>query len=526
MAKMTHLCGVVLALATLSASAAEKALPAGPEGTRPAKDRRGRFIGWHLGIEKNPITIIPPGLDKHRLGAPVAATALAHDYSPRNVTTLAQWKPVRADIRQRVLKFLEPMPPSNLPLDAKVESTKDKGDYTLRRVSVAFTKTERGQIGLVIPKGLPTPAPALIMYGAYGCGIDKSTEDVYSRAYGVHLARLGMVVAVLDHWYEKYEKHGEGAIMPLAASIHMGRRTVDYFLTQKDLVNPKQIVVYGHVYGAEIAPFLTGLDDRIAGCATSSSSDEVIQRTMPYWPGPVWMGRSRGLGCIQRYSPRMFVGARRYDLGATHGEGNREAAKVPFLSQEHRALMAPRPYLSMQENTQLLDSLRPVYALYDKPGPVQAITHKWKTNLSIVAQEYMMDFFLTNVCGITPGKAPEKVVKEILAGIKSSDAGKQLRAARLAGWWKPKLAAEGLDRLIGSKDPAVRAAAAKALGRVGDMKRLVKHIRHADPTVRLAVVEAMHVHGDEDVFEVLAEHETDKDKWVHEAKCQTMNLVD
>ena len=437
--------------------------------------------------------------------------------------TAEQWEAVRADIVKRIRTFLGTIPSRDLPLGAKAEPVVDKGDYTTQIVTVAFDKGVRGRLCVVAPKGLPAGAPAVILYGAYGNGIDKLTGQVYSRAYAVHLARLGVVAVALDHWYEQFGTNGEGQIVPLAASIHMGRRAVDYLLARKD-VHPKRIAVFGQVYGAEIAPFVAALDPRVAACVTSSSSDEVITNDMHYWAGPVWVGRSRGLGCIQRYQPRQFTGTRTFNFGEIAGEHGLTNPRLPFLSQELRAAVAPRPFLSVQEDRQFMDSLRPVYAVLGKPDSVQAITHRWKTNVPVIAQEYVVDFLLAELAGIRAGEAPAKVIAEIVTGLKSGSPADQLRACRLAAWWKPPQASASLAALIGSKDVAVRRAAAKALGRVGDMKRLLGHLTHADPVVRLAVVEAMHAHADTEAWEALLENESDADKWVREAKFQTMQI--
>ena len=519
-----------------------------PEGAREVTNERGELTGWEVGLESNAITIVPSGLDKLRSGAAYAPTAITHDFKRRSLTTVAEWEKYRAEIRQRILGFLAKLPPRDLPLDARIEPPKpqqdqakaegetgrgvhkkfppykDTEDLEVRLVSLAFSKERRGRLCLVIPKGLPAPAPAVIMYGAFGNGIEQMTEGVYSRAYAVHLARLGLVVAVLDHWYDEFGKSGEGETIPLGASIHTGFRALDYLLTQKGLVHPRRIAVVGHVYGAEIAPFLAGLDDRVAACVTSCSSDEVITDSMAYWGGPSWMGGSRGLGAVRRYQPYMFIGTRRYDLGVSHGESGVSAPTLPFLSQEYRALVAPRPFLSIQEDVHFMEAVLPVYELYGKADAVACITHKWKTNLPVNAQEFMLDFLLERMCGIQPGKPPEPIVKQILANLGSKDAARQAQAARLAGWWKCKQAVKELDGLLGSKDAAVRRAAAKALGRAGAVKQLLKHLKHADPVVRLAAVESLQLHGDQDAFHALARGPADKDRWVGEATFQTLEI--
>ena len=262
----------------------------------------------------------------------------------------------------------------------------------------------------------------------------------------------------------------------------------------------------------------------MAGCVTSCSSDEVITNDMHYWSGPCWMGSSRGLGCIKRYQPYMFIGARRYDIGQAAGEHGVVTPRLPFLSQECRALAAPRPFLSIQEDPHLADAVRPAYELYRKGRNIAAIAHRWKTNLPVNVQEYMLEFLLERLCDIKPGQAPKSIVEAIRVELKSADPARQLRAARLACWWRPVAVAAELQGLIGSDNVAVRRAAAKALGRIGRMDLSLKHLGHPDPVVRLAVVEAMQLHGTPEAFELLSQNASDPDRWVREAKFQTLQV--
>ena len=520
---------IALAAAALILAAAAAAGPFKPPAdSRKVLDVKGVFQGYAIGMASNPLTILPPGLNERNPGESWSPARITHDFKPRAVSSVAEWEKVRADIRKRIGDFLGKLPPRDLPLDAKVEGETDGGDYTVRVVSLAFDKERRAKIGMVFPKGAVTPAPAIILYGAYDNGIEKMAGEVYSRAYAIHLARLGFVTIVQEHWYEEFKTSGDSEVIPLAASVYMGLRTMDYLATVKE-VDPKRVAVFGHVYGAEIAPFLAAMDDRVAAVITSCSSDEVISNNMAYWGGPSWMGGSRGLGCIQRYERYMFVGTRKYELGESLGERGVAVPTLPFLSQEVRAMAAPRPFLSIMEDSTFTDSIRPAYDLYgDKAGEVTAIAHRWKTNLPVVAQEYMADFLLRNVCGIDAA-SPEaaKIAPTILAGLKGEDPAGQLRAARLAVWWKcaDKDVVAELEKLVKfSKDVAVARTAAHALGRAGAMKVLIQQIKHPDAGVRLAVVEAMQLHGGDDDFDVLRQNASDVDRWVREAKFQTNEI--
>ncbi|OPX24702.1 MAG: hypothetical protein B1H04_01595 [Planctomycetales bacterium 4484_123] len=160
---------LTLGLWALQAEASDK-----PPGARELRDRRGELVGWAPGPEFNPITIIPADLDKRRPGRPWSPTAITRDFRRRSVTGPGQWQAVRQDIKGRIRRFLGEMPDRKLPLGAKVERQSDRGDYTTALVSLAFSKTERAELCLVVPKGVPAGAVTVIMYGAFGNGMKSS----------------------------------------------------------------------------------------------------------------------------------------------------------------------------------------------------------------------------------------------------------------------------------------------------------------------------------------------------------------
>jgi len=499
---------VAAGLCLSTSGAADAAPPQKPDGAVEVKDRNGRFTGWGIGIKTNLLQIVPPGVGA-QVDAGRSPLKLTHEYAPRDIDTVAKWEEARADTRKRILGYFGQVPSAKLPLDVKVEAEEDREDLRYRLVSVAFNAEHRGKIGLLIPKGIPTPAPAVIIYDGFGGGIDRLFKGVYSRSFGPHLARCGFVVVGLNHWYDRYGK--SDTLAPLGASTHMATRAVQYLLTQPKLVDPKQIGVFGHTYGGELSPFAAAMEERIAACVSSCSGNLSLPREYHF---PPWSGRSSGLGCVARVQPMMMSGNRPIDVRGT----------LPFLTQEFLALIAPRPYLGIQNDQELHECIRTVWQLYDQAEALEAITHKWKENQPVNARDYMTDFFLTHMRGIQPGKAPEAVVKEILADLKSGDEAKGLRAIRLAAWWRCKPAKPELVKRLTDKDPAQRRAAAMALERIGAMKELLPHLTHSDPIVRLTVVEAMQLHGDKEAFDALAEHEDDKDKWVRECKAQTIQV--
>ncbi len=487
---------------------AEPMLLEKPQGAKEVTSPQGNVTAWAVGIETNLLQIIPPGTGEieGQSGSPLLMT---REYDQRSVQTRQQWEQLRQDIRKRILGYFGEVPSAELPLEAKVEQTEDRGDLVFRLVSVAFSGHRRAKIGLLIPKGIPTPAPAVIVYDGFGGGIDRLFNGVYSRSFGTHLARCGFVVVGLNHWYDRY---GESeTLAPLGASTHMATRAVQYLLSEPELVHPMQIGVFGHTYGGELAPFAAAMEERIAACVSSCSGNMVLPR---HYHFPPWTGRSSGLGCVARVRPMMMSGRRPIDVSGT----------LPFLTQEFLALIAPRPYLGIQNDQALHECIRTVWKLYGRESALEAITHKWKENEPVNARDYVTDFFLRHMRGIRPGQPREAVVERVLAELKSDDPGKRLRAVRLAAWYRCKQAGPELAKLIDSEDPALRRASAKALERIGAMKQLLAHLTDADPIVRLTVVEAMQLYGGKAAFDALNKHLDDKERWVRECKEQTIQV--
>jgi len=189
------------------------------------------------------------------------------------------------------------------------------------------------------------------------------------------------------------------------------------------------------------------------------------------------------------------------------------------------AFAAPRPFLAINaDHPDLFEAVRPVWELYGRGKLIEVIAHKWGTNEPVNAREYSVDFLLRTMCGIRPGKAPKETVRKIVDGLRSDKLDEKVLAARLAAWWRCKEATRDLVGFLNHKDLILRRASAKALQRIGAMKEMAPHIRHPDPMVRLAAIEMMQIVGTEDVFEALVKDDRDEDRWVNEAKWQTLQV--
>jgi hypothetical protein len=501
--------GLCLATAAHSAEPIPFELPEGAKAIR----KEGRQIGWGLGLETNYLTVLkahPRGGAGARAAGPLAVDAR---FRKRGTTTAKGWEKVRAELKRRMADYFGTMPPRDAPLNARIEREEDRRDHTFRLVSIVFDKDHRGRIGLLVPKGVPRPTATILLNDRWGGGIERASRGVYSRAMGAHFVREGFLVAVINHWDDRFG--ASRTLCTAGAATHMVMRTVDYLRTLTGLVGPERIGYWGHVYGADLIPFIASHEERLA-CFVSSCTCHAVTRhySAAFWGPPFWARQGANLGIATRTNPRMYYSARSVST-----------QPLPFLTQEMMALAAPRPLLAINaEHPDLFEAVRPVWELYGRGKLVETIAHKWGTNEPVNAREYTVDFLLRTMCGIRPGRAPKETVKRIVGGLRSGKLEERILAARLAAWWRCEEATKDLVGFLDHKDLILRRASAKALQRIGAMKEMAPHIRHPDPMVRLAAVEMMQIVGTEDVFDALVKDDRDEDRWVNEAKWQTLQV--
>jgi hypothetical protein len=484
-----------------------------PKEARPVMEK-GRLIGHAMGLKTNPLTLLRTRQRDAVAARAIGPLAVDARFQPRNVTTGAAWESVRGELRNRMLAYFGKMPPVAAPLDVKVEQKRqDRQDHSFEVVSIAFSKDHRGRIGLLVPKGVPLPAAAIVLNDRWGGGIERASSGVYSRAIAAHFVRDGFVVAVINHWDDRF---GDSRTLCTAgAATHMVLRTVRYLRTLKGLVDPGRIAYWGHVYGADLVPFIASLADDLACFVASCPCHAPVRPyTAAFWHPPFWARQGDNMGIATRTAPKMYYSKRTV-----------ETNPLPFLTQEIMALAAPRPFLAVNpDHPELFEAVRPVWGLYGKSDLLEVITHKWGTNEPVNAREYTVDFLLRATCGIEPGKATKELAGKIVAELRSGERDRQLFAARRAGWWRCRQAAGPLAKLVTSDDMLLRRAAAVALRRIGAMEEMIPHLTHVDPMVRLAAVEMMQVFGTEKAFGKLEKDDTDPDRWVNEAKWQTLQV--
>jgi len=476
--------------------------------------KQGRQIGFALGLPTNQLTVLTCDPQSRARARDVGPLAVDAEFRKRGITTVDGWEKVRADLKKRMADYLGEMPPADAPLDVKIEQEdEDRQEFLFKVVSIAFDKSRRGRIGLLVPKGLPKPTATILLNDRWGGGIESATKGVYSRAIGAHFVREGFVVAIIEHWDEQF---GDSRTLATAgAATHMVRRAMSYLATLEGLVDPARIGYWGHVYGADLIPFLASHEGRLASFVASCTCHAIVSHySTAFWSPPFWARQGDNMGMATRTAPRMYYSARSVST-----------QPLPFLTQEMMAFVAPRPFLAINaERPDLFEAVRPVWDLYGKGRLLELIAHKWGTNEPVNARDFTVDFFLRTLCGIDPGKAPRDQVEAIRAGLASESVEKKTVAARLAAWWRCREAVGDLAGLLNDKDLVLRRAAAKALQRIGAMKEMAPHLKHPDPMVRLAVVEMMQIHGTEEAFDALVKDDQDEDRWVNEAKWQTLQV--
>ncbi|MBM4041999.1 MAG: hypothetical protein FJ290_26180, partial [Planctomycetes bacterium] len=288
----------LLLLAACCLALAAEPIPFELPKDAPPVMKQGRQLGWGLGLETNPLVILKPepqGSEHARAVGPLAVDA---EFKPRSVPDAAAWEKVRAELKKRMAAYFGSLPPRDLPLDPKVEKEEDREDHTLRVVSIAFDKERRGRVGLLAPKGAPKPMPTILLNDRWGGGIDLASKGVYSRAIAAHFVREGLLVAIIEHWDEQFGASSD--LCTAGAATHNVMRVVDYLATlgpasgepraasrepengklearSSKLAASGRVGYWGHVYGADLIPFIASHEDRLACFVASCTCHSYVR---------------------------------------------------------------------------------------------------------------------------------------------------------------------------------------------------------------------------------------------------------
>jgi pimeloyl-ACP methyl ester carboxylesterase len=204
------------------------------------------------------------------------------------VKTKQDWPQRRAELRAKFLELIrDDQKPVRPPLDLKTEETVDvDGVYTRKLISYNVEADERCHAYLAIPKGLKSPAPAIVaLHGTTPQGKEQTAalSGNPDKAFLDHLARRGYVVIAPDHFVAGHRIPPEGAYdtarfykrhpnwTAVGKSTYEGSIAIDVLQTLPE-VDGQHIGALGHSLGGHDTFFLAAYDDRIKAAAGNCSA--------------------------------------------------------------------------------------------------------------------------------------------------------------------------------------------------------------------------------------------------------------
>lgn len=307
----------------------------------------------------------PPRLERTNL---LAFQNAAGEIVP--VKSVADWQGRRAAILAAMQEIMGPLPGAakRCPLEPRVESEEDGGDFVRRRISYQAEPGGRVPAYLLVPKGALSggrqfpAALALHQTRALGhkivVGLGHSTND----EYGVELARRGYVVLAPPY--------------PLLADYHPDLQQLDYasgtmkaiwdnsrgldYLSSLPFVRTNGFGAIGHSLGGHNAVYTAVFDERIKVVASSCGLDSYRD----YYDGDPKVWQPERGWCQTRYLPRLLAYRDRL-------------ADIPFDFHELVGALAPRacflsaPLGDTNFKWRSVDAIaraaRPVFALHGVP---------------------------------------------------------------------------------------------------------------------------------------------------------------
>jgi dienelactone hydrolase len=204
---------------------------------------------------------------------------------PNDFPDLEAWERYRACIRRELpAKIgLPAFPPLG---QSRVRARFQVGvDITCERVDIPITDGYGIPVLVFLPPGPPAPRPALVWNPGWG----ESKWRAPYQQFGVRMARLGMMVLVLDHApfgettpYQMHDKDTFGmtavtslcamlGISPLALRAAETIRCGEYLRARSD-VNPARVAVAGLCQGGMDTWLAAALDDSFCAAAPICSA--------------------------------------------------------------------------------------------------------------------------------------------------------------------------------------------------------------------------------------------------------------
>jgi hypothetical protein len=169
----------------------------------------------------------------------------------------------------------------DIPLDAKVITTTDQGDYTLQEMTLRSTPGREIKVLLGVPKNAKGPCPAVVCIHGHGGtrSVVYDGKSIY-RGFADALARKGFITIATD--VGQHEVYENGRTL-MGERLWDLMRCVDYLQGRPD-VNKARIGCGGLSLGGEMAMWLGAMDERVAATVSSGYLTTMDQMELGHCP--------------------------------------------------------------------------------------------------------------------------------------------------------------------------------------------------------------------------------------------------
>lgn len=213
-------------------------------------------------------------------------------------------------------------------LDAKTERVKAFEDHpTFEIYDVTFNTwdQQRAHAMLFIPKGIATPAPAIVTAhpGTTGFGVTKRPDGLYGSEIRQDKRFVTIVPLIRGHapdaagipfnppWWGPL---GDRDTYVARAWYCNMVRAVDYLATRPELVDMKRVIVRGGSQGGALALVTAGLDPRVAvclaDCPANCQPSEIMENYPSFGPSAGQVPQGKTLAEVEKalsyYNPANF----------------------------------------------------------------------------------------------------------------------------------------------------------------------------------------------------------------------------
>lgn len=214
------------------------------------------------------------------------------------ISTREQFEARRAEVREKILKLIGPMPTERAPLNLRTVGKLDRGDYRVEKVIYESLPKFYVTADLYVPQTGKPPYPAILYPNGHG---DRG--KVQTQTECIALAKYGFVVLNYDPigqgerliFFDKdlgASKIGPGVLEHQMVGLQSllagqsvaryriwdGMRGIDLLQTLKE-VDPKRIGVTGCSGGGTLTVYIAALDDRVKvaapACYVTSWEDQL-----------------------------------------------------------------------------------------------------------------------------------------------------------------------------------------------------------------------------------------------------------